>query len=127
MKMLQAYMVLPAFYVLYVLAVRFSWKKKLGVLAGATALMLIISVSWAVIVDSVPADKRPYIGSSTNNSVLELAFGYNGVSRLAGDRNSGGGGFPGGAGGAFPGGAGGAFQAERRSIPRRRRRLPCQA
>ena len=122
MKMLQAYMVLPAFYVLYVLAVRFSWKKKLGVLAGATALMLVISVSWAVIVDSVPADKRPYIGSSTNNSVLQLAFGYNGVSRLTGDRNSGGGGFPGGAGGAFPGGAGGAFPAEREAS----RRLPCR-
>ncbi|WP_127507688.1 ArnT family glycosyltransferase [Paenibacillus humicus] len=127
MKMLQAYMVLPAFYLLYLLAVRFPWKKKLTVLAGATVLMLAVSVSWAAIVDSVPADKRPYIGSSTDNSVLQLAFGYNGVSRLTGDRSPGGqggaGGFPGamapdgalpegsqGQGGMLPGNEGGAGQ-----------------
>lgn len=96
MKMLQAYMVVPAFYLFYWLAVNVNWKKKLGILTGATAVMLVVSVSWAVVVDSIPADKRPYIGSSETNSVLELAFGYNGVSRLTGDRNNGGGGFPGG-------------------------------
>ncbi|MEO3944513.1 glycosyltransferase family 39 protein [Gorillibacterium sp. CAU 1737] len=97
MKMLQAYMVLPAFYLFYWLAVKGNWKKKIGLLSGATALLLVISVSWAVIVDAIPADKRPYIGSSQTNSVLELAFGYNGVSRLTGDRNNGGsGGFGGG-------------------------------
>lgn len=42
--------------------------------------------------DSLPASKRPYIGSSDTNSVLNLAFGYNGVSRLTGDRGTGGGG-----------------------------------
>ncbi len=111
MKMLQAYMVLPAFYLLYLLAVRFPWKKKLAVLSGATVLMLAISVSWAAIVDSVPADKRPYIGSSAGNSVLQLAFGYNGVSRLTGDRSPGAqggvGGFPGtmAPGAALPGGS----------------------
>ncbi|SDT22948.1 Dolichyl-phosphate-mannose-protein mannosyltransferase [Paenibacillaceae bacterium GAS479] len=98
MKMLQAYMVLPAFYLLYVLGVQLKAKKKYAVLAGSTALMLLISVSWAVIVDSIPADKRPYIGSSETNSVMELAFGYNGVSRLSGDRGGGGG------NGEFPGG-----------------------
>ncbi|OXM13244.1 4-amino-4-deoxy-L-arabinose transferase [Paenibacillus herberti] len=91
MKMLQAYMVLPAFYLLYVLGVQLKVKKKYAVLAGSTALMLLISVSWAVIVDSIPADKRPYIGSSETNSVMELAFGYNGVSRLTGDRGGAGG------------------------------------
>ncbi|WP_339278764.1 glycosyltransferase family 39 protein [Paenibacillus sp. FSL W8-1187] len=100
MKMLQAYMVLPAFYLLYVLGVRMKAKAKYGLLAGCTALMLLISVSWAVVVDAVPADKRPYVGSSETNSVLELAFGYNGISRLTGDRGGAGGqagqgGFPG--------------------------------
>ncbi|SFB49396.1 Dolichyl-phosphate-mannose-protein mannosyltransferase [Cohnella sp. OV330] len=94
MKMLQAYMVLPAFYLFYWIASGLSWKKRAGILAGATALMLAVSVSWAVVVDSVPADKRPYIGSSGTNSVLNLAFGYNGVSRLTGDRGQSGGGAP---------------------------------
>ncbi|WP_373557964.1 glycosyltransferase family 39 protein [Paenibacillus sp. XY044] len=97
-KMLQAYMVVPAFYLFYLLAFKVNWKKKWVTLAGATLVLAVVSVSWAVVVDSVPEDQRPYIGSSQTNSVLELAFGYNGVSRLTGDRS------PGGAGGGAPGG-----------------------
>lgn len=83
-KMLQAYMVLPAFYVFYWLAYKTNWQRKLSVLAASTAVMLILSFSWAVIVDSIPHSQRPYIGSSQTNSVLELAFGYNGLARLTG-------------------------------------------
>ncbi|WNR44051.1 glycosyltransferase family 39 protein [Paenibacillus roseipurpureus] len=84
-KMLQAYMVVPAIYLFYVLASKVSWRKKWTQLGGATAVLLVVSVLWAVIVDSIPPDKRPYIGSSKTNSVLELAFGYNGISRLTGE------------------------------------------
>lgn len=103
-KMLQAYMVLPAFYFFYVLAAKVNWKRKTGVLAASTAILLVVSLSWAVIVDSIPASKRPYIGSSGTNSVLNLAFGYNGVARLTGDRGAGGGGggMPGMNGGEMP-------------------------
>nr|WP_150272047.1 glycosyltransferase family 39 protein [Paenibacillus tepidiphilus] len=105
-KMLQAYMVVPAFYLFYILAGKVNWKKKTGLLAACTAVLLTISLSWAVIVDSIPADKRPYIGSSGTNSVLNLAFGYNGVSRLTGDRSTGSGGMQGGGmqGGGMQGG-----------------------
>lgn len=89
-KMLQAYMVLPAFYLFYILAAKVNWKRKIAVLAASTAVLLVVSLSWAVIVDSIPASKRPYIGSSGTNSVLNLAFGYNGVSRLTGDQGKGG-------------------------------------
>ncbi|QWU16775.1 Dolichyl-phosphate-mannose-protein mannosyltransferase [Paenibacillus sophorae] len=102
-KMLQAYMVVPAFYLFYWLALKMNWKKKAGVLAACTAVMLAVSVSWAVIVDSVPASERPFVGSSTTNSVMKLAFGYNGVSRLTGDRgNAGRGSFPQGMNGEMP-------------------------
>ncbi|MDP4161129.1 MAG: glycosyltransferase family 39 protein, partial [Bacillota bacterium] len=90
-KMLQAYMVLPAFYLFYLLAFKVNWKKKLGVLAVSTATLLIVSLSWPLIVDSIPSENRPYIGSSQTNSVLELAFGYNGISRLTGQGGPGGG------------------------------------
>ncbi|AWB44500.1 4-amino-4-deoxy-L-arabinose transferase [Paenibacillus sp. CAA11] len=95
MKMLQAYMILPAFFVFYWLASKLNWKRKAANLVASTVVCALISVSWAVIVDSIPKDQRPYIGSSENNSVLELAFGYNGVSRLTGNQG-GGGGAPGG-------------------------------
>ncbi len=94
-KMLQAYMILPAMYVFYLLAFKVNWKKKLSVLVASTVIMAAVSLSWPVIVDSVPASQRPYIGSSQTNSVLELAFGYNGVSRLTGETQTGGmGGMP---------------------------------
>ncbi|WP_025690146.1 glycosyltransferase family 39 protein, partial [Paenibacillus zanthoxyli] len=110
-KMLQAYMVVPAFYLFYWLALKMNWKKKAGVLAACTAVMLAVSVSWAVIVDSIPASQRPFIGSSTTNSVMKLAFGYNGVSRLTGDRgNAGRGGFPQGMNGEMPSWNGGEDQ-----------------
>jgi 4-amino-4-deoxy-L-arabinose transferase-like glycosyltransferase len=84
-KMLQAFMVLPAFYLFYLLAAKVSWRKKLAQLSGATAVLLVVSLSWAVTVDLIPEENRPYIGSSQTNSVLELAFGYNGLSRLTGE------------------------------------------
>lgn len=90
-KMFQAYMVLPAFYLLFWLAFKVNWKKKIGILALSTVVMLIISFSWAVAVDSTPQADRPYIGSSQTNSVFELAFGYNGLSRLIGQNGMGGG------------------------------------
>lgn len=90
MKMMQAYMVLPAFYLFYWLSAKIDWKKKISLLSGATVLLIVVSLSWATIVDLIPEDKRPYIGSSETNSVLELALGYNGISRLTGEMSGGG-------------------------------------
>ncbi|WP_413378158.1 ArnT family glycosyltransferase [Paenibacillus taichungensis] len=87
MKMLQAYMILPAFYLFYLLAFNAKWRRKIVLLIGSTAVLAVVSLSWAVTVDSIPTDERPYIGSSETNSVLELAFGYNGLSRLTGQQN----------------------------------------
>ncbi|MFC0216156.1 glycosyltransferase family 39 protein [Paenibacillus chartarius] len=89
MKMLQAYMIVPAVYLFFWLAAKVKWKTKLSWLAGATAILLITSLSWALVVEAVPQDQRPYIGSSQTNSVLELAFGYNGISRLTGSQGPG--------------------------------------
>ncbi|EHR7111309.1 glycosyltransferase family 39 protein, partial [Listeria monocytogenes] len=83
-KMLQAFMVVPAFLLFYFIATKLSWRKKLVQLVIALVLMLGVSVSWAVVVDQTAASERPYIGSSQTNSVLELAFGYNGMERLLG-------------------------------------------
>ncbi|MBJ7570357.1 glycosyltransferase family 39 protein [Bacillus halotolerans] len=84
MKMMQAFMVLPAFVLFYLIASRASLKKKIGSLILSLILLTGISLSWAVIVDSTSSSSRPYIGSSQTNSVLELAFGYNGTERLLG-------------------------------------------
>jgi 4-amino-4-deoxy-L-arabinose transferase-like glycosyltransferase len=83
-KMLQAFLPLPAFYAVYLLGAKIGLGRKLAHLALASSLLLVVSLSWAVIVDLTPADQRPYVGSSSNNSVLNLMLGYNGIQRLTG-------------------------------------------
>ncbi|BEV39448.1 glycosyltransferase family 39 protein [Bacillus stercoris] len=84
MKMMQAFMVLPAFVIFYLIASRVALKKKIGSLILSLVLLTGLSLSWAVAVDSISPSSRPYVGSSQTNSVLELAFGYNGTERLLG-------------------------------------------
>jgi 4-amino-4-deoxy-L-arabinose transferase-like glycosyltransferase len=81
-KMLQAYLPLPAFYALYFFGTNSGVWRKVVNLSLATLLLLVVSLSWAVMVDLTPANQRPYVGSSDNNSVLNLALGYNGLERL---------------------------------------------
>ncbi len=83
-KMLGAYLPLPAFYALYFLGSPERLWRKGANLALATVVLLVVSLSWAVVVDLTPADQRPYVGSSGDNSVMSLAIGYNGTQRLLG-------------------------------------------
>lgn len=94
-KMLQAFMVLPALYLYYWLAAKVNWKKKLLHLSIATVFLAIFTLIWPLSVDLTNSNSRPYEGGSETNSALELAFGYNGTQRLLGQTT--------GTGGAFPG------------------------
>ncbi|KAA9152471.1 phospholipid carrier-dependent glycosyltransferase [Amycolatopsis acidicola] len=105
-KMLQAFLVLPAFALVYLVAAPTGIGKRiLQVLAAGLAV--IVSAGWYVAVVAFwPASSRPYIGGSTDNSALELAFGYNGLGRIFGGEGNGGGGGGGGGGGMFGGDTG---------------------
>jgi 4-amino-4-deoxy-L-arabinose transferase-like glycosyltransferase len=83
-KMLQAYLPLPAFFALYFLGSPERLWRKVGKLALASVLLLAISLSWAIAVDLTPADQRPYVGSSGDNSETSLILVYNGIDRLLG-------------------------------------------
>lgn len=98
-KMLQAYLIVPAIYTTYLLATTISIKRRIINLVVGTAVLIAVSLSWALVVDSVPASSRPYIDSSTNNTVLELIIGHNGAERFSlssSDKGNGRGGAPGG-------------------------------
>ncbi len=110
-KMLQAFLVLPAFALAYLWAGQPALGKRIWqLLAGAAAL--VVAAGWWVVIDLLtPAASRPYVGGSTDNNILQLTFGYNGLGRLDGTENSPGGGGGGavrrlGAGAARLGGAG---------------------
>lgn len=82
-KMLQAFLVLPAFGLVYLLAAPTSVGKRLLHLFGALGAVVVAGGWWIVAVELTP--DRPYIGGSQTNSVLELTLGYNGLGRLTGD------------------------------------------
>ncbi len=90
-KMLQAYMILPAVALTYLIFAKEKFAKRL--LAGFISLIImgVVSFSWVVAVDLTPSSDRPYVDSSTNNSVIELVFGHNGLERIYGQSMGGGG------------------------------------
>lgn len=98
-KLMQAMLVMPALALVVLVAVPGSFWKRVGVLAAGLGAM-IVSAGWFIALVSLwPADSRPYIGGSTDNSLLQLALGYNGLGRVfGGDGN------PGGTSGGAPGG-----------------------
>jgi 4-amino-4-deoxy-L-arabinose transferase-like glycosyltransferase len=105
-KMMQAFLVLPAFALVFLIAAPGRWYRRLGQLLAA-GLAVVVSAGWFVaLVELWPAASRAYIGGSTDNSELELALGYNGLGRLFGE-GGGSGGAPGGGGGGGFGGAAG--------------------
>ncbi|ACU35670.1 ArnT family glycosyltransferase [Actinosynnema mirum] len=99
-KMLQAFLVLPALGLVYLLAAPTTWGRKALHLTGALGAVVVAGGWWVLAVELVPASERPYIGGSQGNSVLELALGYNGLGRLTGDEV---GSVGGGAGGGWGG------------------------
>jgi 4-amino-4-deoxy-L-arabinose transferase-like glycosyltransferase len=82
-KMLAAWIVLPGFALAYFVAAPGSRGHRLVRLGLAGLVTLAVSLSWPVLVSLWPGAK-PYVGSTTDGSVWQLAFGYNGLTRLFG-------------------------------------------
>ncbi|WP_410569525.1 glycosyltransferase family 39 protein [Amycolatopsis sp. cmx-4-61] len=84
-KMLQAFLVLPAFGLAYLVAAPAPLGKRLLHLLGALAATIAAAGWYLVVVARWPAADRPYIGGSQTNSLWELVVGYNGFGRITGD------------------------------------------
>jgi 4-amino-4-deoxy-L-arabinose transferase-like glycosyltransferase len=103
-KGLQPFTVLPALAAAYLVAAPTGFGRRIWQLLAAGAAILVSAGWWVAAVQLTPAADRPYVGGSTDNSVLGLAFGYNGLGRITG--NESGGGFGGGGGASFSGSTG---------------------
>jgi 4-amino-4-deoxy-L-arabinose transferase-like glycosyltransferase len=100
-KMAVALMVVPA------IAAAWLWVAPRGrgaaarqLLAGG-ATMVAVGGAWPLLMALTPASQRPWISGTSDNSVLSLIFGYNGLGRLDGQ--------PGGPQALGGGGGGGGF------------------
>jgi 4-amino-4-deoxy-L-arabinose transferase-like glycosyltransferase len=96
-KMMQGFLTLPALALVYLVAAPTTMWRRIAHVAAAGAAV-VVSAGWYVALVALwPAGSRPYIAGSTDNSILELALGYNGLGRIfGGDGNPGGGGMGGG-------------------------------
>ena len=112
-KMLAGFLALPALALAYLVCGPPKLGKRIWQVLVGGATLLATAGWWVAIVLLTPAADRPFVGSTTDNNILQLTFGYNGLSRLTGNRGGGFGGAARAAGrglgaGAFGGGAGGA-------------------
>ncbi len=86
-KMLQAFLIIPALAIVYLLAAPTGWWRRVWQVVVMGVSTLIAAGWWVAAVALTPAADRPYIGGSQNNSILNLIFGYNGFGRLTGSES----------------------------------------
>ncbi len=103
-KMLQGFLVLPGLALVYLWAAPTGLGRRVLHLLGAAAAVVVAAGWWVLAVTLWPGEK-PYIGGSTDGTVMDLVLGYNGLGRILGsDGNGGGGGMSGGTPGSSFGG-----------------------
>ena len=81
-KMIEAWMVLPALGLAYLLAGPGAAGRRVGRLVIAGLVAGLVSVSWMTAVSLVPAADRPYVDGSHDDSIFEQVFSYNGFGRF---------------------------------------------
>ena len=84
-KLGQALLVVPGFGLVYLCCAPVALRRRVGQLAAAAAAIVVTAGWWVAAVTLIPAGDRPYVGGSTDNSVLNMIFGYNGFGRLTGN------------------------------------------
>lgn len=80
-KTLVACLALPACGLAF-LCTKLSFRRMAVRLAAVAAVFVAVSFAWIAAVDATPASRRPFVGSSANNTEFNLTFGYNGFGRV---------------------------------------------
>jgi 4-amino-4-deoxy-L-arabinose transferase-like glycosyltransferase len=81
-KMLAAFVVVPTFALVYFLGAPVGWRRRVVDLALAGLVLVAASLPWVLAYDLTPAGHRPFVGSSKENSMVDLAIGHNGIGRF---------------------------------------------
>ncbi|MFC2022779.1 ArnT family glycosyltransferase [Chloroflexota bacterium] len=81
-KMLAAFVPLPALLLYYLLAAKVNARQLVVRVALTLTGLLVVSFSWVMVVAFTPPEDRPYVGSTRDNSIGTLVFEYNGIDRF---------------------------------------------
>lgn len=81
-KMLVSFVPLPALlgYV-FLMSQCFAKRFKIGLIASAV-IFVVIGCGWLLLLVLTPTSNRPYVGSTTDNSIITLVFQHNGLNRF---------------------------------------------
>ncbi|MGI8411871.1 MAG: ArnT family glycosyltransferase [Solirubrobacteraceae bacterium] len=82
-KLLEGLIAVPALVVFYMLAVALPWRRKLGELLLAGAAMLGVGLSWSVAASLAPG-AHPWPVGSSNGTIWNAIFVFNGVGKVSG-------------------------------------------
>jgi 4-amino-4-deoxy-L-arabinose transferase-like glycosyltransferase len=106
-KMAAALMVVPGIAAAWLWIAPRGRRAALGQLVAGGAATVAVGGAWPLLLALTPAADRPWVSGTSDNSIVSLILGYNGLGRLAGQaggpQSFGGGGGGGGAGGVFGG------------------------
>ena len=81
-KMIEAWLVLPALALAYLVGAGDVWRRRLGYLGIAGLVTAAVSLSWMIVVSLWPAGSRPYVDGCSHNSIFSQVFVYNGFGRV---------------------------------------------
>ncbi len=82
-KMLEAWLVLPGIVAALLLAAPGPLRRRLLGAGTLLAVAVVVSLSWMTVVSAIPRPDRPYVDGTTNDSVYEQVFVYNGLGRTS--------------------------------------------
>ena len=91
-KMLQAFLVLPGFALVYLVAAPTGLRRRVGQLLAGGLAIAASAGWWVALVALWPVGSRPMIDGSADNNIFNLILGYNGLGRIFGATGPGGGG-----------------------------------
>lgn len=81
-KMVEAWLVIPALAITYLVASDGTLRTRLLRLAAMVAVIAAVSLSWMSFVSLTPVSHRPYVDGSLHDSIFEQVFDYNGLGRV---------------------------------------------
>jgi 4-amino-4-deoxy-L-arabinose transferase-like glycosyltransferase len=81
-KMVEAWLVIPALAITYLVAFGGTRRTRLLRLGAMVAVIAAVSLSWMIFFSVTPASHRPYVDGSQHDSVFEQVFDYNGLGRV---------------------------------------------
>jgi 4-amino-4-deoxy-L-arabinose transferase-like glycosyltransferase len=81
-KLFEALIAVPALGLLMLLATDLPWRRRVLAYGGSLVAFLAVGLAWIALASLTPASRRPWPIGSTNGSIWNVVFGFNGIDRL---------------------------------------------